>query len=244
MTQVPRFYLTPNTFLCLHGDYCVFLDLRQDEYFCLPRMATSGFGDFVSGWPLLSGTGAKDQSAQDADIEARLQELEAAGLLTTCCNDGKEAAPVSVQRPERSLHDEQGDASGKKPLRPGDVAGFLTACGRAAFRLRWRSIEDIVRAVERRKMKHGEKGKKAGLPIVAEITSRFDRLRPWFPRKYLCLFDSLALIEFLARHNEFPTWVFGVQTEPFRAHCWVQQGEAVLNDRLDRVRSFTPIMAI
>lgn len=244
MTQVPRFFLTPNVFFCFHGDYCVFLDLRQDEYYCLRRSGTNGFGDFVSGWPLLSGTGAKDQFEHDADIEARLQELEAAGLLTTCCNDGKEAAPVSVQPPERSLHGEREDASRQKPLGPGDIAGFLAACGSAALRLQWRSIEDIVHAVERRKMKHGEKGTKADLQKIIEIMSRFDRLRPWFPRKYLCLFDSLALIEFLARHNEFPTWVFGVRTEPFRAHCWVQQGEVVLNDRLDRVRSFTPIMAV
>ena len=37
--------------------------------------------------------------------------------------------------------------------------------------------------------------------------------------------------------------VFGV-TMPFAAHCWVQQGDVVLNDALDRVLRFRPIMVL
>jgi Transglutaminase-like superfamily len=38
--------------------------------------------------------------------------------------------------------------------------------------------------------------------------------------------------------------VFGVNADPFEAHCWVQAGSVVLNDTLGRVSSFTPIMSV
>ena len=34
------------------------------------------------------------------------------------------------------------------------------------------------------------------------------------------------------------------QASPFSAHCWVQQGDVVLNDTIENVRPFTPIMAV
>lgn len=242
--QESRFFLAPDVFFCLSGDYYVFLELREDEYWCLPRMETKNFGAFVSGWPLYPNAGERSRFEERAGIEAELQELVAAGLLTTCSSAGKKAAPVQIQLPESSLHDTDGELSGWKQLGPGDVMGFMTACMRAALQLRWRCIKDIVRTVEDRKVKHVAKIGDTDFQKTAEILSRFDRLRPWYPRTYLCLFDSLALIEFLARNDVFPTWVFGVRTAPFHAHCWVQQGEVVLNEPLDRVRSFTPIMAI
>jgi hypothetical protein len=76
------------------------------------------------------------------------------------------------------------------------------------------------------------------------LVSVFDRLRWYYPRSYLCLFDSLALIHFMARFGVFPDWVFGVVADPFEAHCWVQAGSVVLNDTVERVSAFTPIMSI
>jgi hypothetical protein len=79
---------------------------------------------------------------------------------------------------------------------------------------------------------------------LRELVAIFHHLRAYYVRKYLCLFDSLALIEFLARYRHFPQWVFGVTAEPFNAHCWVQEQDCVLNDTVEYVRGFTPIMAI
>jgi hypothetical protein len=35
-----------------------------------------------------------------------------------------------------------------------------------------------------------------------------------------------------------------VQTKPFAAHCWVQQGDVVFNDTPEHVRRYTPILAV
>ena len=66
----------------------------------------------------------------------------------------------------------------------------------------------------------------------------------YFTTKDECLFDSLVLVEFLARHGLYPTWVIGVSTNPFKAHSWVQVGDRVLNDLPERVSMFTPILVI
>lgn len=79
---------------------------------------------------------------------------------------------------------------------------------------------------------------------AARLTEAFLNFRPMFPWDYRCLFDSLALIRFLSRFRLHPDWVFGVQDDPFNAHCWVQAGTCVLNDDLEHVSTYTPIMTI
>jgi len=54
----------------------------------------------------------------------------------------------------------------------------------------------------------------------------------------------LALLEFLAIKNLYPTWVFGVQAQPFGAHCWLQEGDKLLNESVEYAGQFTPIMAV
>jgi hypothetical protein len=73
----------------------------------------------------------------------------------------------------------------------------------------------------------------------------FVHLRPLFyTTREACLLDSLTLTHFLARYGVFPTWVFGVKTDPFYAHCWVQQGDFVFNDSPDFIKGFSPILVV
>jgi hypothetical protein len=79
---------------------------------------------------------------------------------------------------------------------------------------------------------------------ATQLVSVFNCLRLFYPRPYLCLFDSLALLEFLAHHGLSPKWIFGVRGEPFEAHCWLQTRETVLNDTVERASSYYTIMTI
>lgn len=58
-----------------------------------------------------------------------------------------------------------------------------------------------------------------------------------------CLPRGIALYTLLQRQGFTPNLVIGV-TIPFTAHCWVQVGDRVVSDSLDRVRPFTPILAL
>ncbi|MGH8293945.1 MAG: lasso peptide biosynthesis B2 protein [Steroidobacteraceae bacterium] len=113
----------------------------------------------------------------------------------------------------------------------------------ARWALRSTAMYSIVEAISERKRKPPATGTKEWRK-AAELTEVFLHYRPLFPWDYRCLFDSLALIRFLSRFNLYPDWVFGVQDDPFRAHCWVQAGGRVLNDDLEHVRSYTAIMMV
>ncbi len=76
-----------------------------------------------------------------------------------------------------------------------------------------------------------------------EIAAAFARVQRMVPSIDRCLPRSLAVAAMLRRHGHEPTIVLGVQF-PFAAHCWVQCGNQVVGDDLDRVRTFTPILAI
>lgn len=59
-----------------------------------------------------------------------------------------------------------------------------------------------------------------------------------------CLPRSLALALCLAHRGDRPHLVLGVHLRPFKAHCWVQSGDAVLNDSAEEVLRYRPILII
>jgi hypothetical protein len=98
--------------------------------------------------------------------------------------------------------------------------------------------------VSERKQRHAKQLHEFDFPKAKRLYSVFSALRPIYPRDYLCLFDSLAFLEFLSAYGLFPTWVFAVTSDPFTAHCWVQQGDVVLNDSVERASGYVPIMTV
>jgi hypothetical protein len=59
-----------------------------------------------------------------------------------------------------------------------------------------------------------------------------------------CLPRSLALATCLLKAGHDASLAIGVQIRPFLAHCWVQQGDVVLNDTPEDVAAYTPILVI
>ncbi len=120
---------------------------------------------------------------------------------------------------------------------------FFLDSARASRQLRDQSFEATIAHVRARKQRANPARPFDSKPARSAL-SAFDSLRLFYPRPYLCLFDSLALVHFVARFGLYPDWVFGVRAEPFEAHCWVQAGNVVLNDTVERVSAFTPIMSV
>lgn len=76
----------------------------------------------------------------------------------------------------------------------------------------------------------------------AQRLAHFMVLRPWYPRRPVCLFDSLALAHFMLSAGHHVQIVFGVRTQPFAAHAWVEASQTILNDGALYCASFTEVL--
>lgn len=247
-----RFFLMSHAFLCLVDNHVVFLDLKEDRYWCLDRARSSALCA-VLGLSLRSDPGnvrsSQDGSSNEKSgteestvvVAETIKALIEQGLLTADGADGKDALPVTIDMPSLDL----GVDFGRRPvIRLRDLGWFLIAAARVALGLRWDSIENIIRRMERRKLHHhADEHNSSGQ--IEDLIAVYKTLRPWmFTGKGHCLFDSLAMIEFLASYGIYPTLVFGVKMHPFVAHCWLQHENIVVNDNVDHVTFYTPIMAV
>jgi len=79
--------------------------------------------------------------------------------------------------------------------------------------------------------------------LIAEA-ARLRRLLLWTPAPRKCLLQSFLLLRALRRRGLDARWVFAVRAWPFLAHCWLQAGPMVLDDRHERLCAFTPILVI
>lgn len=79
---------------------------------------------------------------------------------------------------------------------------------------------------------------------VVEASRRFWTLLPYLPIEGECLVRSALLMRFLRAQDLDADWVFGVRLHPFAAHCWVQVHDLCLNDDVERLTPYTPIMVL
>jgi hypothetical protein len=238
---MPHYALAGHVFVCLQGEHVVFLDVRNDRYFALEAQQTGGLDALVRGWPVtIAGARAVpgDDPVQSSVIELLLER----GLLSADLQAGKAATPVVVPAVTDELSEEGYD--GRAPLGFAVFWKFLVSALTASWVLKFRGFERAVRRVSDRSEMCAAGGSFDAQRVHA-LVAAFATLRPFFfTAKGMCLFEALALGEFLARHGVFPRWIFGVQARPFAAHCWLQHDGVVLNDTADHVGRYTPIMIV
>jgi hypothetical protein len=236
-----RYALAEHVFVCLNGEHLVLLDLKEDRYWALEASQTSGLGALVGGWPVKTADEAVFTEEPTPETTAALEVLRGRGLLTDTVPPGKDAAPVSAIVPARELAAETDQATG----RSGSWLSFFAASATAKIALRTWPFERVILRVRRRKAELGPAAGPLDIERARALMAAFVGYRVFlFSSKNECLFDSLALLEYLARHGIYADWVFGVQTRPFAAHCWVQHDDIVFNDTVEHVSGYTPIMVV
>jgi hypothetical protein len=237
-----RYALADHVFVCLNGEHLVLLDLKEDRYWALEAAQTSDLGALVGGWPVKAAEATPDADEPTPEAAAAVEVLRGRGLLTDSVPPGKDATPVSAITPARELATDADPVAGR---RAGSWFGFFASSAMAKIALRTWPFERVIRRVRGRKATNGSKAEQLDVERARTLVEAFMRYRVFlFSSKNECLYDSLALLEYLARHGIHADWVFGVQTRPFAAHCWVQHGDIVLNDTVEHVRGYTPIMVV
>ncbi len=238
-----QYALADHVFLCRDGEYLVMLDLKADRYWVIEARRTAGLGAWVAGWPADGRQGSPLlQRAPCAEpipepLAAIAQDLHARGVLTKRLDTGKDASPVDPSHPREDL-----PASAETA---GSWFAFLASLLVARISLSMCPFERVVRRARQRKQLQADPGGGVELRRISALVEAFARYRLLsFSSRDACLFDSLALLEYLAWHGIHPDWVFGVRARPFAAHCWLQAGDVVLNDTVEHASGYTPIMRI
>lgn len=191
----------------------VLLDAEADMYFCI-----------VDGAAHVEVTPCGDAVVRDG---AAFDALREAGLLQP--EPAHRAARPA--RPERSMWPPR-MASPK----PSALFAAIAATFKARRGLARRAHLDLIRGGPRPPCRTPTASLEADL-------AGFEHLRPWLPLDGECLSRSYHLLLYLRARGHDPRWVFGVRTWPFRAHCWLQIGDAVLDDDVERLVAYHPIMA-
>lgn len=209
--------LTSNTHAACCGEDLVLLDLAKGSYACLP-----GCGPMTQ-----LGAASSALVVRDPDL--------AQGLLAIAAAEEGKGAPRHAATPaERDL-----SQAAQVRLGPADGAAMLAALGAMALSY-WRApFAQLIDTARLRRL--GACGEARALTRAARA---FAQMLPWVPAQGVCLYRSFFLLTFLRRHGLSASWVFGVQTYTFEAHCWLQAGDLVLDDYVEHVAGFSPIMAL
>lgn len=243
---MPKYYIPDYVHFATESDKAVFLDLRKDQYSLLIGDQARTFSALVSSAPdpghrvLLANPSTCTSDSTDIQDDV-LTDLLQNGLLCLHTSASTELISPVPQVPQDNLLDPLQPRNTE--ISPHDLWVFLVSCAIAKWRLSSTNIENTVRTIRRRKLLN-EGAISLDMDKARKLVSIYRQLRPLIPHDYLCLFDSLSLLEFLARHNCYPNWVFAVQLEPWGAHCWVQAGTTAFNEDFEWASTFLPVMSV
>jgi hypothetical protein len=234
-------HLSSHVRACEVDGQVILLDLIRGRYLGIGACEARALAEVVAGWPLPSRSiSATEAATNSPDISSVATRLLAQGMLS----DGRcdTLTPVSIKRPEATLAPDHTSPQAAS-ITTARVIRFMKAVCLAYVSLRFRSLQSIAIVVSSRRQRSAARSA-ADINALRDAVSAYQRLRPLvFTVRDKCLFDSLALLEFLAAEDMHPQWVIGVKTHPFTAHSWVQSGPLVLNDHHEHVRLYRPILA-
>jgi hypothetical protein len=196
---------------------------RRLRYFRLDEAANDAFLCFIAG-----------------DEASRLiQTLEASDVIVSAGPAPPVAAPIPLAPLRRAVAVTTG------VFRLGDVAHALWVQKHAERRLATRSLSEVVTHLRLVKSRHGDSDFEIAPDTpAARILRAFEYAKVLRSAADRCLPRSIALGLCLARIGVRCDVIIGVKLGPFAAHCWVQAGNEVLNDSVEEVARFTPILIV
>ena len=205
---------------CIANDRTVFLDLVRDRYFCLPPTQDQLFKSIIAASP-------RHASREIAEsLASVLIERPAASFVR----------PVAVARPVSEVHAYD---SVYLPDLIIAVAYHLDT----VRRLRRLSLHTVLDGLKKQKDLAYACPRPASA-IPEHFSTVFAAASRLLSKHDQCLRCSIAFVRFCAGRGYYPDLVIGVRMYPFRAHAWVQAGDRVLNDTVDNVAPYTPILVV
>jgi hypothetical protein len=206
---------------CRVDDHLIFLDTQNDRYFRLPLRLERRFAAYAAG-------------NEDTDVG----ELVGRSILVQAPDSQERIAVVKVECVSRSALEQACPAKLHLSVL---VEAFIATCS-IRWQLKTRPLHEVIDSTAT--LRPNEHSSPATEQWLIEASTEFRIARSYTPVETRCLLDSLAMVRFLARRKLHASLVFGVTSDPFSAHCWVQAGDLVLNDTVGHAKAHTPIRVI
>lgn len=211
----------PDVYWCIANRRVVLLDLSADRYSALPTEADEAFQEWL----------ANDFAAAPAALSSWI----AAGLLVKGNGQRPQSASIPPPRVSRlPTHGHIWDCSGI-------IDAWVTQT-RIAHALKKTPLITLISDIRQKKAAHTSRT--LSDPFVTHAIRTYLRSARAISNTEECLRWSLAMVRFLRRRQYFPNLVLGVRMMPFAAHAWVQDGDTVLNDSVEQVSAYTPILVV
>jgi len=226
---IPRFAmgyaLSSTASFAMIGGQAIFLDLRSDRYLALAPEQHAALEAAIS-----------QPDSRDATLSS-LEPLVRAGLLVEAEGSHVLNPCAHAARPRTSALD-----YAPKNLSLIQFTGAVRSLLVTKARLRYGALNNAVDRLRRRKQRYAC----GNMPAeqLHAVVAAFDKTRMILSPHRQCLPRSLALAHRLTGLGFRVDLVFGVAINPFNAHCWVQHNDVVLNDRLEHVSGYVPILVV
>lgn len=212
---------------CNVGGRLLFLDIAADRYFCLGECANRAFAKLVAGERLTN------------DEEESLAAMVRQKLLVA---KGGHGAPTACVPPPHCRFSALDQAAGHSP-RLSSVVAAAAALAASRVALKRAGLARTVSRFDQRRQLREELRPNSGERLI-DVAAAFHRAALLFSPLDQCLPRAIAIANRLIAHGIAPTLVIGVKLKPFAAHSWVQVGPGLINDQIDNIRNFTPILVV
>ncbi len=234
------YYLSAHAYCCVLNDGAVILDTRSGRYLGIDSQYLPALTANVVDWPA-APTSRDVGSIRSADgTDELLSSLCRRNILSTSASSKR---AVALPYPLTSVS-AVGSNSLRKAIPIRHQALFIVALLRVLLLRRKDRLEPILHWIQRRQ----NIVKRRGIPEMEPVTQllwSFERVRVWFyTASRHCLLDSLVLSVFLSLARQPCFFVIAVSIKPFLAHSWVQVDQAVLNDTVEHVQLFHPLLVV
>jgi len=217
---------------CDVDGHLIFLDIAQDRYFRLTGSLEEAMRRF---------------RAHEGVASTLLEHLATARILVEASDFEARAAIANIQRPTRSAIEQPTAIAGHR-LSVAIIFEVMAIIWSTRRQLKTRTLKtNLDEASTYRDRKAGAFGAATSAACEDDLLQanwQFARARRYVPIEPICLLDSLSLLRFLSLRGLSANIVFGVTSEPFAAHCWVQADDIVLNETLSDAHAHTPIRVV
>jgi hypothetical protein len=236
-----NYMLAPHVYWCAIEDGVVFLDLKRHKYVGIGRNHSDLLYRILEG-----GVSTSNTSSAGSDVAGELAALSnilvTEGLVTRDAMLGKPLTPPSINTVGSA--DSLRQLTTRQRFRFIHVLRLMLSFITVKRQLRKVSFDRIVRNAQAVRPERASAITALGGKEM-QLVGLFRRLRSIFYTAHNnCILDSLILRDFLRRNGISTTWVIGVESRPFSAHSWIQHRGIVLNDSLEHVRRYTPILVV